>query len=285
MNFIFDRVVIVGAGLLGASLGLAVQAKGLARHVVGVGRRQSSLDKALAIGAIQEGTLDLAEAVANADLIVIATPAGTALSTLDIVRESCTECAVVIDVSSTKAAICAHGTATWPRPRKFIGCHPMAGSEKSGPEHATAGLYEGTVCLLEESPDLDTAALKKVQRLWEGVGARLVPVGPDLHDVILARTSHVPHILSTILATAAAEKEATADFIGNGFRDMTRIAAGSPEMWRDITLTNREAVTEALLAVKGQIDTFLSALEAADAKALATLFEVGKAARHQVVGE
>lgn len=285
MDFIFDRVVIVGAGLLGASLGLALQARGAARHIVGVGRRQSSLDKALASGAIHEGYLDLAQAASGADLIVIATPATTALATLDIVRDSCPDSAVVIDVTSTKAAICAHAASRWPRPRRFIGCHPMAGSEKSGPEHATPHLYEGTVCLIEDSPGLDGTALEQVRRLWERVGARLVTVEPLLHDAILARTSHVPHILSTILATSASDMKASVDFVGNGFRDMTRIAAGSPEMWRDITLTNREAIADGLSAVKAQIDAFLLALEASNADALTELFEAGKAARERVVAE
>jgi len=230
-------------------------------------------------------TLDLSGALAKADLAVVATPAGTTLAALDAACDTCPEGAITIDVASTKSAICAHAAARWPRPRRFIGCHPMAGSEKSGPEHATATLYGGTVCFVEDSADLDGEALRRVRLLWERVGARPVSVDPALHDTLLARTSHVPHILSTILATAAAEKGATRDFVGNGFRDMTRIAAGSPEMWRDITLTNRDAIAAALAEVKGQIDTFLAALSAGDAEALAALFEGGKDAREGVIGE
>ncbi|MCF6283646.1 MAG: prephenate dehydrogenase/arogenate dehydrogenase family protein [Candidatus Hydrogenedentes bacterium] len=285
MDPIFDRVVIVGAGLLGASLGLALQASGASRRVIGVGRRQSSLDKALAAGAVHETSLDLAQAVSDADLIVIATPASTVISTLDIVREACSAQAIVVDVASTKATICAHAAAHWDRPRRFIGCHPMAGSEKSGPEHATASLYENTVCLIEDSPDLDPGAAAQVRQLWERVGARVVAVDAESHDRILACTSHVPHILASTLALLAAHQNATCDFVGNGFRDMTRVAAGSPEMWRDITLTNREAITDGLEAMKELIDTFLVAMEAKDDQALSTLFEAGQISREKVLAE
>lgn len=285
MDSNFDRAVIVGVGLLGASLGLALQVNGLARHVVGVGRRQASLDKALAAGAIHEASLDLPTALAGADLVVISTPANTALTTLDAVHAACPDSAVVIDVASTKADICARAAARWPAPRRFVGCHPMAGSEKSGPEHASPTLYAGSVCLVEDSPDLDRDALDRVRKLWERVGARVVAIDPRRHDALLARTSHVPHILSTILATAAAEKKATGDLVGNGFRDMTRIAAGNPEMWRDIILTNREAIRDSLIDVRQQIDAFIAALESRDTDTLTALFQRGKEAREKVVAE
>ncbi len=285
MSLLFDRVTIVGAGLLGASLGLALQATGAARHVVGVGRRQESLDTALRVGAITEGSLDLATAVSQSDLIVIATPAGTVIPTIDQVRIACPEGAIVIDVASTKAAICIHAENTWPTPRRFIGCHPMAGSEKSGPENAIATLYNNSVCLIETHNDIDPDALARVRQLWEAVGAHTLAIDPATHDTILAQTSHVPHILSTILATTAAECEATQAFVGNGFRDMTRIAAGNPEMWRDITQTNRAAIANGLVAVKDQLDLFLAALAAGDGSTLADLFEAGKAAREKVLSE
>ncbi len=283
MEPIFNRVVIVGAGLLGASLGLALQKQGAAQAVIGVGRRQSSLDTALARGAIQEGSLDLATAANDADLIVIATPASTVRPTLDQIQARCSEKTIVIDVASTKADICAHAARQWTAPRRFIGCHPMAGSEKSGPEHATANLYEGSVCLIEDTPDLDPAALSQVHALWKRVGARVVSVEPELHDALLARTSHVPHIMASVLALSAAQKGATSDVVGNGFRDMTRVAAGSPEMWRDIVLTNREAISEGLNDIKQHLDAFLDALAAGDDVALTALFEGGKKARQKVL--
>lgn len=283
MEPIFNRVVIVGAGLLGASLGLALQKHGAVNEVIGVGRRQSSIDAAIAKGAIHQGSLDLAVAAKNADLVVIATPASSVLTTLDLIQAVCSEKAIVIDVASTKANICAHAARRWDAPRRFIGCHPMAGSEKSGPEHATAKLYEGSVCLMEDAPDLDPEARSHVHAMWERVGARIVPVDAHLHDALLARTSHVPHILASVLAISAAQQGATRDVVGNGFRDMTRVAAGSPEMWRDIAMTNRDAITEGLNDIKEHLDAFLHALQISDDVALTALFEAGKNARDTVL--
>lgn len=285
MDLLFERVTIVGAGLLGASLGLALQQRGVARHITGVGRRQVSLDKALAAGTVHEVTLDLNAGVAEADLVVIATPANAVLDALSTIRPACPDSAIVIDVASTKAAVCAHAASLWPAPRRFVGCHPMAGSEKSGPENAQADLYVGSVCLIEDSADLDPGAVRRVQELWERVGARVVPVEPAQHDTILAQTSHVPHILATVLATVAHQDGAARDFVGNGFRDMTRVAAGSPEMWRDITLTNRAAVAAGLEGVKAELDAFLSALRQDDGAALMALFEAGRVARERVLSE
>jgi len=285
MNFLFDRVTIVGAGLLGASLGLALQRAGAARHITGVGRRQGSLDKALANGSVHTATLDLAGAVIDADLVVIATPANTVLEALDAIRPACGPSTIVIDVASTKAAICAHAATLWDTPRRFIGCHPMAGSEKSGPEFATADLYQDTACLVEDHPDLDPDALNTVRELWTRVGARVVSVNSDKHDQILAHTSHVPHIVASTLATVAASAEATRDCVGNGFRDMTRIAEGSPEMWADITRTNAAAIRAGIQDVKAHLDQFLAAIDKADARALHDLFAAGKVAREKVLSE
>lgn len=282
MEPLFDRAAIVGVGLLGASLGLAMQASGSARRITGVGRRQSTLDTALALGAIHDSSLELAEVAAEADCIVIATPAGAVLDALDTIHAACKPGTIILDVASTKADICTHAERLWGAPRRFVGCHPMAGSEKSGPEHATATLYQNSVCFVEESPDLDTEALARVRQLWERCGARVVPVNPARHDALLARTSHIPHILATLLASSARGEGTTREFAGNGFRDMTRLAEGSPEMWRDITLTNREAVMSGLESLRGQLTDFLTAVERSDGEALMQIFESGREARRQV---
>lgn len=282
MDPLFDRAAIVGVGLLGASLGLALQASGSARRVTGVGRRQATLDTALALGAIHDTSLDLAEVAAEADCIVIATPAGTVIDALNTIRAACKPGTIILDVASTKADICAHAAQLWTAPRRFVGCHPMAGSEKSGPEHATATLYQNSVCFVENSPDLDPDALARVCQLWERCGARVVPVDPAHHDALLARTSHIPHILATLLASSAREEGATREFAGNGFRDMTRLAEGSPEMWRDITLTNREAIMDGLESLRGQLNDFITAVERSDGNGLMQIFENGREARRQV---
>lgn len=279
----FDRAAIIGVGLLGSSLGLALRERGLANEVVGIGRRTSSLETALRHGAIHRHTLEIEAGIADADLIVIATPAGIVPKLLDTLRDCIGPLTIVTDVTSTKGAICAHARATWPSPRRFVGSHPMAGSERFGPEHGNARLYENSICLVEQSAAIDHDARAAIVALWEAVGARVVDIDPDQHDTLLARTSHLPHVLSAAIAILGGECGEVRELIGNGFRDMTRIAAGRPEIWRDICLTNRAAVLESCANLRQQLDRFMAALETEDGAALEAYFEAGRAARQKVV--
>ncbi|MBP8129403.1 MAG: prephenate dehydrogenase/arogenate dehydrogenase family protein [Candidatus Hydrogenedentes bacterium] len=275
----FQRVTIVGPGLLGASLGLALKARGLAAHVVGAGRRMSSLETALARGAIDESSLEVAPAVQGADLVVLCTPAARIVPLLDVVRLHCAPGAVITDVASTKAALCARARATWPAPRRFVGSHPMAGSEQFGPEHARADFYEGSVCLVETGDDLDPDARAAVLGLWRAVGARVVDIDPEDHDRILARTSHVPHVVASELARMALRHGAVRDLIGNGFRDATRIAESRPEIWTEICLMNRAAILDALAEYERDLDVFRAALAEEEQGAVERFFEEGRQAR------
>ncbi len=178
MSAHFDRVAIIGVGLLGASLGLALKARGLAARVAGAGRRRSSLDEALRVGAVDEAFLEVAEAVNGADLVVIATPAALVCAKLDEMQPLLAPDAIVTDVASTKARICAHAAGLWPRDRRFVGSHPMAGSEKFGPSHGRADFYENSVCLVESAEGLDVQAREQVLALWRGVGARVLDIEP-----------------------------------------------------------------------------------------------------------
>ncbi len=283
MNVFFERVAIIGVGLLGASLGLALKRRALAGAVVGVGRRRESLDIALDRGAVDAATLLVAEGVDGADLIVIATPAKLVIPMLDAVLETTPDHAVITDVASTKAAICAHAGNVCPPPRRFIGSHPMAGSEKFGPEHGNAALYEQAVCLVEQADDVDRQARARVCELWESVGARVVPVDAATHDAMLARTSHAPHIVAAALARIAVAHGATADYIGNGFRDTTRIAASRAEIWRDICLENDAALGGALEELQQELALVADMLARGDAVALETFFANGAKARAKVL--
>lgn len=281
----FNSVAIIGVGLLGASLGLALKARGLAGEVVGVGRREASLQKALSRGAVDRYSLDLAAASATADLVVIATPADAVIPALDVVRQVCKSAAVVTDVASTKSAICAHAQTTWTAPRRFVGSHPMAGSEQFGPEHGRANFYEGSVCLMEPPGGIDAPAHESVKQLWQAVGAQVIEVAPDQHDAILARTSHLPHIAAAACALSAARMGDVRLFLGNGFRDTTRIAEGRPEVWRDICLTNRDAVADSLRELRFWLVRFQEALEDADGERLEQLFQDARDARRRIVSE
>lgn len=285
----FNTVTIIGVGLLGGSLGLALKKRGLAGTVRGVGRRQESLDKALSAGAIDEAFLDaedaVRDAVQDAGLVVLCTPASFVTQFLDIIRPLCSESAIVTDVASTKTHICQHARNTWPQPRRFIGSHPMAGSEKFGPEHAHHELYEGANVFVEENDGLDPDAHHAIIELWQDLGARVVEVSPALHDRLLARTSHVPHIVSSALARLVDGQANLAPFIGNGFRDTTRIAEGRPEIWRDISLTNKAAIGESLGEVIEQLQAFAQAIREADPERLERLFEEGREARRKALEE
>ncbi|HRK33214.1 MAG TPA: prephenate dehydrogenase [Candidatus Hydrogenedentes bacterium] len=280
----FGKVTLVGVGLLGGSLGLALKQRGLAETITGVGRRQEVIDAALAIGAIDAGTQSLESAIRGADLIVLCTPAALILQQLDTVRARVAPHVVVTDVGSTKAEICAHARSNWSKPLRFVGSHPMAGSEKFGPEHATATLYEGCVTIVEPNDDHAVDAHDTVCALWRAVGARVILVPPQLHDDIVARTSHIPHVIAALLAELASASGNVTDFTGKGFRDATRIAAGRPELWRDICLTNRAAIADGLREFGERVDSVRRLVEQGDAEALEQFFRSAQDARRKVLG-
>lgn len=284
MSIHFSTLSIIGVGLLGGSLGLAVKERQLADRVLGVGRRQVSLDQALEVGAIDEAFTDPETAMAQSDAIVLCTPAAQVTAMLDLARTHVRNQAIVTDVASTKREICHHARDTWPRPRRFVGSHPMAGSEKFGPEHADASLYDGAVCFVEEASDgLDADAVAAVVGLWSALGARTVSVNPATHDRLVALTSHVPHIAAAALTQLVADEQNLGPFIGSGFKDTTRVAEGRPEVWRDISLTNRDAILDGVDATVEMLNAFRRALDARDADALDAFFERGRAARERAL--
>jgi prephenate dehydrogenase len=282
----FPTAAIVGVGLLGASLGLALKAHGLAGRVVGAGRRQASLETAQRIGAIDALTLSATDAAREADLVVLCTPANLVCAKLDEVLPVLRADAVVTDVASTKRTICRHARETWPAPCRFVGSHPMAGSEKFGPEHGHASLYQGSVVLLEaRAPHHDPPAHAAVAALWEGVGARVIPVDPEAHDPGLAVTSHLPHLVAGLAAQTAAAADPVRGMAGNGFRDTTRVAAGRPELWRDICLTNRDAIVAGLDAFLERGAVLRDLVARGDGPGLEAFLAAGAEARARVLGE
>lgn len=285
MSAQFDTVTIVGVGLLGGSLGLALKERGLARRVLGVGRRPETLETARARGAIDSAVDSIADAAPQSDLIVLCTPAAGVPEYLDRIRPFCGKHTAVTDVASTKAEICRHARKAWADPYRFVGSHPMAGSEKFGPEYASSDLYAGSVCFVEAQDGHAQDAYDTVVRLWESVGAHVVPVDPAEHDRFVARTSHAPHILAAVLAKLVEGDPRLRPFAGRGYRDMTRIAEGRPEIWRDICLTNRDAIAEALSEARTTIDAVLHAIAENDGDALERFFEEGRDARRGLLDE
>ncbi len=277
MNVHWPTVAIVGVGLIGGSLGRAVLARKLARRVIGVGRSQASLDAARRTGAITETALDPA-AVAEADLVVVATGVRSIPRLLEAVDQAVRPGTLVTDAGSTKASI----VAAWEKRRKsrrsrFVGSHPLAGSHRRGPEAADAELFTGRVAVVTPAtatPPDDAAAIGE---FWSAVGATVFVMSPREHDRIVAATSHAPHVMAA--AIAAATPPAALPFTAGGWRDTTRIAAGDAELWADILLDNAEPLGKALGRIATAAERILAAVEAGDRRRLITLLSRAKDVR------
>ena len=263
----FQNVTIVGAGLLGCSLGLALRAAGFGGRIIGVARRQATLDTARARGGIDHGTRDLAEACDGADLVVLATPVGTVLTQIDELAALDVHNAVVTDVGSTKRSIVERAAG---RLGRFVGSHPMAGGEMTGPEAARADLYTGKPCIITPTDTTDGEALAAVEQLWTTLGMRLRRMAPAEHDKTVAVISHWPHVVSVLLMEAAASAEAL-DVASTGLADMTRLAGGDVTMWSDILLDNAEAVCEAIEEFSLASSALMKVLRAGSREELQTL--------------
>ena len=264
MQAAFQRVTILGLGLMGGSLGLALRRRGVAREVIGWARRPETASAALAAGAVTGTAGTPEEAVRGAELVVVGTPISFIAPLVKACAAAVADGAVVTDVGSTKGEIMRGLAGCWPDGRAtFVGSHPMAGSERSGLEAARAGLYEGAMVAVTPPAAANPEAVERVCRLWWNVGGSVRVMDPDTHDRLVARTSHLPHLAAAALfeAVLGANPDAeSVSFCGSGFRDTTRVAAGSAEMWRDVVFTNRAAVlaaldrfTQALGAVREQI--------------------------------
>jgi len=278
----FQRVAIAGVGLIGGSLGMALRERQLAGHVVGIVRRDATVAEGLAAGALDSGSPDPA-AVAGADLVVLAAPVLTCGPLLASLTPHLAPGALVTDVGSTKAELMRTLPALLPPGADFVGGHPMAGSERGGVLAGRADLFEGAVWVLTRGPDTRQASVDRLAALARALGATPVEMDPALHDSAVARISHLPHVAAAALAAAAGAGGLPADLlrllVAGGFRSTTRIAASPPEMWRDICLTNRDAVLAALADFEGGLAAFRAALEAGDPAALQAAFEAGKRTR------
>ena len=242
----FNRMVIVGVGLIGGSLAMGGREKGIVKEIIGFGRGAANLREAVRLKVIDNYTHDISKAVKDADLIVIATPVGSFERCIRQMMPVLKQGAIVTDVGSVKGRLVSRIEGLLPKGVFFVGGHPIAGKEKSGVKAATPRLFEGTRCILTPTSKTNPTALKEISALWKAVGAEVVLMDPMLHDKALGAVSHLPHIAAYSLVNTVAEiKEKGDDFIsfsGGGFKDFTRISESSPEMWRDIFLYNRENV-------------------------------------------
>lgn len=256
-------LAVVGVGLIGGSFAAALRRKGRVSKVLGVGRNRRSLQEAVDLGLI-DAAISLEEAAREADVIMLAVPVGTTHSVLAAMLPHLGEDTIITDAGSTKVSVVeAARAALGERVGQFVPGHPIAGAEKTGPSAATADLYEGRTVILTPLEENSAAARLTITRLWEACGARVVTMEPDTHDVVLASVSHVPHFLSSVFmwqVATAENSDLRLALAGSGFRDFTRIAAGSPEMWRDIFLANRNAILSEITEVRHALDRAEQAL-------------------------
>lgn len=279
----WQKISIIGVGLLGGSIGLAVRRRKLAKEVAGYVRRAASLKDCEKAGAVDYATTDLLAAVSGADLVILCTPLAQMRALVQRIAPALKRGAIVTDVGSVKAGVVRELEALIKKSgAHFIGSHPMAGGEKMGVLAARADLFECAMCVVTPTQKSNRAALRKVEQFWSALDGRVLRLAPELHDVFVSRTSHLPHVAAAALASLVlnpAHPRAQVELCATGFRDTTRIASGSPEMWRDIALANRKNLIRSLDAYMAGLKKFQQALNRADASAVAKFFETAKQRR------
>ncbi|MDT7850736.1 prephenate dehydrogenase [Methylophilus glucosoxydans] len=280
----FKKIVIFGVGLIGGSIALALKKHPEAPHIVGVGRAQQSLQEALDLGLIDSAETDIASALHAADLVIIATPVAQTPAILKAIRPYLDESTIITDAGSTKSDVMAYARAELgDQVNQFVGGHPIAGAEKSGPAAAMADLYLGKNVILTPDAQTSNSALDQVSRLWQQCGAVVSHMSAQEHDSVFAAVSHLPHLLAFALVEDLAKRsnaELLFKFAASGFRDFTRIAGSHPEMWRDIALANKTALLSELRLYQQALSDMTALLEADDSRALHDLFEHASRARN-----
>ena len=284
MTVLFNKVAVVGVGLIGGSFALALKHAGAVGQVVGVGRSVTVLERALELGIIDSVPATLAEAVDGADLVLIATPVAQTGPILAALAPLLAPHTIVTDAGSTKSdVVAAARTALGARIGQFVPGHPIAGREANGPDAALPDLYVGKKAILTPLPENPAAMVEQVAAAWQKCGAIVHRLAPEQHDRIFAAVSHLPHLLAYALVdqiAQASESDQLFHYAASGFRDFTRIAGSSPEMWRDIALANREALLAELATYGTQIAKLQSMLTQSDGAGLEAMFGNAQRARH-----
>ncbi len=285
---LFHRVALIGIGLIGSSLARVMRRDRLAGHIVACARTEATLAKVGELGLADSVTTDSAEAVAGADLVVLATPLGAYRAIVEAIAPRLEPGAIVTDVGSVKAAAIRDIAPHIPDGAHFVPGHPVAGTEHSGPEAGFAELFAGRWCVLTPPPGTDEGAVERVAELWRRAGMMIELMDAEHHDAVMAITSHLPHLIAyTIVGTATDLEEhlkgEVIKFSAAGFRDFTRIAASDPVMWRDVFLSNREAVLEMLSRFSEDLTRLQRAIRWGEGEVLLDLFTRTREIRRGVV--
>ncbi len=279
----WEKVTLIGVGLLGGSLGMALKQRRLAGRVTGFVRRKASIRECVAHGAVDDATLDLHEAVSGADLIVFCTPLAQMRDVMERALPAIGEGAIITDVGSVKVPVVKDLERLARRAgAEFIGSHPMAGGEKMGVQAARADLFQGAVCVVTPTAKSSKPALRKVEALWRDVGAKTLRLTAKHHDELVARSSHLPHLLAATLAGHVLNPKHGREqglLCAGGFRDTTRIARSSPEMWRDIVLMNQKNLLKELKTYIEELKRFQRNLSCGDSKRIEKFFSKARRSR------
>ncbi len=279
---LFNRVTIIGVGLIGGSIGLAIKKHGLAKEVTGVFHHRATLKKALKRKAVDKGVMDIRRGVRNADLVILATPVSSIVRLGREAIEYAKPGAIITDVGSTKKWVVEQmEKAARLSSVKFVGSHPMAGSEHAGVDFARFDLIEGTPCIVTKASGTDTKALDKVINFWKGLGGKVKVMTPAEHDRSVALVSHLPHIVAFSLAGAIPEKDMM--YAAEGFKDTTRVASSDPSLWADIFLTNKKEALKACRLFETAYKNILKALSAEDYKGIIKALSIAKSKRDKFV--
>ncbi len=282
-NLKIKHLTIIGVGLIGGSFARAVRASGMVEHITGYARNSENLKKALELGVIDDYFLNIEDAVKNADLIFIATPVGSFQQILSQVKSSMKDDAIITDAGSTKSSVIEAARAVFNDiPPNFVPGHPIAGTENSGVEASFAELYQDHRVILTPVEETNSSAVEIVSQLWKSTGAQVVLMEAYHHDLVLAATSHLPHLLAFSLVntlTTLDEKQEIFENAAGGFRDFTRIASSDPSMWQDICLANKDALLEHLDHFTQDLQQLRTALEQSDGDYLKEIFSRAKQSR------
>lgn len=285
---LFDQLTLIGVGLIGSSLARVARRQNLAKKVVAVDSSDVARKRIAELQLADDVTGDYAEGVRNADCVILCVPVGACGAVAEKIAPALKHGVILSDVGSVKGAIVSQVEPHLPKHVNFVPAHPVAGTEQSGPDAGFATLFNNRWCILTPPDGTDRDAIAKLRQFWEGVGSNVEEMSPAHHDLVLAITSHLPHLIAYNIVGTAADLEAVTQsevikFSAGGFRDFTRIAASDPTMWRDVFLNNKEAVLEML----GRFTEDLSALQRAirwgDGEALFDHFTRTRAIRRSII--
>lgn len=285
---LFERLTIVGAGLIGSSIARAARQQNAATAIIIVDRDEKVLDRVKELGFATEATTDIRDGVTDSDLVILCVPVGAFKVVAKSMKSALKRGAIISDVGSVKGSVVEQVTPHLPSGVHFIPAHPVAGTEHSGPDAGFASLFSNRWCILTPPADADQAIVEKMRAFWEALGSNVETMEAQHHDLVLAITSHVPHLIAyNIVATAADLEKVTQSevikFSAGGFRDFTRIAASDPTMWRDVFLHNKEAVLEMLGRFNEDISLLTRAIRIGDGDALFDLFTRTRSIRRNII--